>query len=192
SGPAPTRRAPSAEASRSTASDSRVSSPSSPRASAPMRSNPSAQAASNMPPNISGSPGRAGSTTPARPARISTAANRYQRVDRSMGRGLGGWVGVCTFAPGLQSPRTRVKFRAAALARVTVVRGLMRQDLTAWPSLHLAYSLQPQPPRQRRNHHPAKFKESAVMAERETGTVKWFNDAKGFGFISRENGEDVF
>lgn len=27
---------------------------------------------------------------------------------------------------------------------------------------------------------------------RETGTVKWFNDAKGFGFISRENGEDVF
>ncbi len=30
------------------------------------------------------------------------------------------------------------------------------------------------------------------MSERETGTVKWFNDAKGFGFISRENGEDVF
>ncbi len=30
------------------------------------------------------------------------------------------------------------------------------------------------------------------MADRETGTVKWFNDAKGFGFISRENGDDVF
>jgi CspA family cold shock protein len=27
---------------------------------------------------------------------------------------------------------------------------------------------------------------------KETGTVKWFNDAKGFGFISRENGPDVF
>ena len=26
----------------------------------------------------------------------------------------------------------------------------------------------------------------------EQGTVKWFNDAKGFGFISRENGPDVF
>ena len=30
------------------------------------------------------------------------------------------------------------------------------------------------------------------MADREKGTVKWFNDAKGLGFIERENGEDVF
>jgi cold shock protein len=30
------------------------------------------------------------------------------------------------------------------------------------------------------------------MADRETGTVKWFNDAKGFGFISRDGGDDVF
>ena len=30
------------------------------------------------------------------------------------------------------------------------------------------------------------------MADRQIGTVKWFNDAKGFGFISRENGPDVF
>lgn len=27
---------------------------------------------------------------------------------------------------------------------------------------------------------------------RINGTVKWFNDAKGFGFISQEGGEDVF
>lgn len=27
---------------------------------------------------------------------------------------------------------------------------------------------------------------------RSTGKVKWFNDAKGFGFITAENGEDVF
>ena len=26
----------------------------------------------------------------------------------------------------------------------------------------------------------------------ETGVVKWFNDSKGFGFISREDGPDVF
>jgi CspA family cold shock protein len=30
------------------------------------------------------------------------------------------------------------------------------------------------------------------MSERETGTVKWFNAAKGYGFISRENADDVF
>ncbi len=30
------------------------------------------------------------------------------------------------------------------------------------------------------------------MSDREIGTVKWFNDAKGFGFISRENEDDVF
>ncbi|PAV49077.1 cold shock domain protein CspD [Pseudomonas sp. HAR-UPW-AIA-41] len=30
------------------------------------------------------------------------------------------------------------------------------------------------------------------MAEREVGTVKWFNDAKGYGFIQRSTGADVF
>ncbi|HUH37222.1 MAG TPA: cold-shock protein [Spongiibacteraceae bacterium] len=30
------------------------------------------------------------------------------------------------------------------------------------------------------------------MGERSNGTVKWFNNAKGFGFITRDSGEDVF
>ena len=30
------------------------------------------------------------------------------------------------------------------------------------------------------------------MSEKETGTVKWFSNAKGYGFISRDMGEDVF
>jgi CspA family cold shock protein len=31
-----------------------------------------------------------------------------------------------------------------------------------------------------------------IMSDRETGTVKWFNNSKGFGFIEREQGDDVF
>ena len=30
------------------------------------------------------------------------------------------------------------------------------------------------------------------MSNRETGTVKWFNNAKGYGFIGREDADDVF
>lgn len=30
------------------------------------------------------------------------------------------------------------------------------------------------------------------MAERQTGTVKWFNDEKGFGFITPQSGPDLF
>jgi len=30
------------------------------------------------------------------------------------------------------------------------------------------------------------------MSQEQTGTVKWFNEAKGFGFIQREQGADLF
>jgi CspA family cold shock protein len=36
------------------------------------------------------------------------------------------------------------------------------------------------------------MEEGFHMSDRMTGTVKWFNDDKGFGFIEREGGEDVF
>lgn len=34
--------------------------------------------------------------------------------------------------------------------------------------------------------------DTKVAAGKEIGTVKWFNAAKGFGFITRENGDDIF
>ncbi len=30
------------------------------------------------------------------------------------------------------------------------------------------------------------------MSERETGTVKWFSEQKGYGFITRDSGGDIF
>jgi CspA family cold shock protein len=37
-------------------------------------------------------------------------------------------------------------------------------------------------------HHSA----AAKHGPKETGSVKWFSSSKGFGFITRENGEDIF
>jgi CspA family cold shock protein len=36
------------------------------------------------------------------------------------------------------------------------------------------------------------YLKGASMSERVTGTVKWFNGSKGYGFIEREEGPDVF
>ncbi|CAI8866229.1 MULTISPECIES: cold-shock protein [Pseudomonas] len=39
---------------------------------------------------------------------------------------------------------------------------------------------------------PAATSPSYDMSNRDTGTVKWFNTSKGFGFISRDSGDDIF
>ncbi|MFS2200010.1 cold shock domain-containing protein membrane protein [Pseudomonas sp. Pseusp3] len=39
---------------------------------------------------------------------------------------------------------------------------------------------------------PATASPSYDMSNRDTGTVKWFNTSKGFGFISRDSGDDIF
>lgn len=55
--------------------------------------------------------------------------------------------------------------------------------IAAAVALHLATNLRMQP----RNKASAQD-----IGERETGTVKWFNTSKGFGFISRDSGDDIF
>ncbi|MBA1229235.1 cold-shock protein [Pseudomonas viridiflava] len=39
---------------------------------------------------------------------------------------------------------------------------------------------------------PSPAPQSHDMSNRDTGTVKWFNTSKGFGFISRDSGDDIF
>ena len=43
-----------------------------------------------------------------------------------------------------------------------------------------------------RNLGLSDFLGSNIMSAREQGIVKWFNDSKGFGFIQRDSGEDIF
>lgn len=58
-----------------------------------------------------------------------------------------------------------------------------------------ASAAQPSKPARAEKTKPEKPREAApgsVAGPREQGTVKWFNFNKGFGFITRENGEDIF
>lgn len=57
--------------------------------------------------------------------------------------------------------------------------------------LHLACNLLPQLRRHQRTQ-PGSGNPTGDQGDRETGTVKWFNTSKGFGFISRDSGEDIF
>jgi CspA family cold shock protein len=43
-----------------------------------------------------------------------------------------------------------------------------------------------------RGYFPDNFKKKQRRNRMANGVVKWFNNSKGFGFITQENGEDVF
>jgi len=71
---------------------------------------------------------------------------------------------------------------AAGLVIVSLVSPLIGASTTTTPTSKPA----PKPEKQRESTP------KSVAGPREQGTVKWFNFNKGFGFITRENGEDIF
>jgi cold shock protein len=78
---------------------------------------------------------------------------------------------------------------------LNVVFALISPYFAPFPGLYLLDSIQALPYnafcRIENSSHINKL-QSNIMSETVTGTVKWFNDAKGYGFISQEGGKDVF
>ena len=76
----------------------------------------------------------------------------------------------------------------AAAARIRVAAADVRGVGRAWYTTGSRREAAPAAERRVEGAQAPVWKEFEVAI----GTVKWFNDAKGFGFISQEGGEDVF
>lgn len=76
----------------------------------------------------------------------------------------------------------------AVLITIFAALLLLSSGLSAWLSLR---SAKPKPSRRETSQKPA-GSSATPSAKRETGQVKWFNASKGFGFITRDSGEDIF
>src|SRR5690606_31237727 len=78
----------------------------------------------------------------------------------------------------------------AAAACVTANRDMFRfRSIHCFDSL---YSLHTVPVRAFPNIFSKSVQGDIHMSNRQTGTVKWFNDEKGFGFITPQSGDDLF
>jgi cold shock protein len=76
------------------------------------------------------------------------------------------------------------------------IRAFFQSDGTLAPALEPNRAAAALAPNKQDSASGRSDSSSAIQSRKhdqmEQGTVKWFNDAKGFGFISRQNGEDVF
>ncbi len=77
-----------------------------------------------------------------------------------------------------------------AFASVAVICSLLPAAST-WEAATAGREPRQQPAENKRPAAPKKQASSAT-GPREQGTVKWFNASKGFGFIVREDGEEIF
>jgi cold shock protein len=69
---------------------------------------------------------------------------------------------------------------------------LLRLIFTVFAFSSICLTQRDLPAEVQREHQRISKRKRNKSITMETGTVKWFNDAKGYGFISRQNGEDVF
>jgi len=99
---------------------------------------------------------------------------------------------IATAVTGFASPHGSAITMFAAFAAATIVTSLLG-------SIKAPAAKATDAPAQKKSKPKPSAKPSAKQAKkkpsggkREEGEVKWFNVSKGFGFITRENGEEIF